>query len=89
MLKEHAVKKSRFTDEQIAYAMKQAETGTVDAETGWVAGDYLGLDQGPILGMLASYRNGTIWPAMRKSPNIVRGLKRAGFSGGWLDRAGA
>ncbi len=32
MLKEHAVKKSRFTDEQIAYAMKQAETGTPVAE---------------------------------------------------------
>jgi putative transposase len=31
-LKEHAVKKSRFTDEQIAYAMKQAETGTPVAE---------------------------------------------------------
>jgi putative transposase len=32
MLKEHAVKKSRYTDEQIAYAMKQAETGTPVAE---------------------------------------------------------
>jgi putative transposase len=31
-LKEHAVKKSRYTDEQIAYAMKQAETGTPVAE---------------------------------------------------------
>jgi putative transposase len=31
-LKEHAVKNSRFTDEQIAYAMKQAETGTPVAE---------------------------------------------------------
>ena len=28
MLKEHAVKKSRYTEEQIAYALKQAETGT-------------------------------------------------------------
>jgi putative transposase len=32
MLKEHAVKKSRYTEEQIAYAMKQAETGTPVAE---------------------------------------------------------
>mgnify|MGYP001271772363 FL=1 len=65
------------------------EGGSVDPVRGWVATDWLGLDQGPILGMLANYRNGTIWRAMRKSPNIVRGLKRAGFSGGWLDRAGA
>jgi putative transposase len=28
MPKEHAVKKSRYTEEQIAYAKKQAETGT-------------------------------------------------------------
>lgn len=27
--KEHAVKKSRYTEEQIAYALKQAETGTL------------------------------------------------------------
>ena len=32
ILKEHAVKKSRYTEEQIAYAMKQAETGTPVAE---------------------------------------------------------
>ena len=32
MLKEHAVKKCRYTEEQIAYAMKQAETGTPVAE---------------------------------------------------------
>ncbi len=32
MPKEHAVKKSRYTEEQIAYAMKQAETGTPVAE---------------------------------------------------------
>jgi putative transposase len=32
VLKEHAVKKSRYTEEQIAYALKQAETGTPVAE---------------------------------------------------------
>lgn len=32
MLKEHAVKKSRYTEEQIAYALKQAATGMPVAE---------------------------------------------------------
>ena len=32
ILKKHAVKKSRYTEEQIAYAMQQAETGTPVAE---------------------------------------------------------
>jgi putative transposase len=29
---EHAVKKTRYTEEQIAYTLKQAETGTAVAE---------------------------------------------------------
>jgi hypothetical protein len=29
------MRKSKFTDEQIAYALKQAETGTAPAEIGW------------------------------------------------------
>ena len=32
MLNEHAVKKSQYTEEQIAYALKQAEAGTPVAE---------------------------------------------------------
>ena len=32
MTEEHAVKKTRYTEEQIAYALKQAETGTAVAE---------------------------------------------------------
>lgn len=61
-------------------------TGTTDAQFGWVASDYLGIDQGPILGMLANYRSDSIWRAMRRSPHIRRGLKRAGFTGGWLEQ---
>ena len=32
VLKEHAVKKIRYTEEQLAYALKQAETGTPVSE---------------------------------------------------------
>ena len=38
--------------------------------------------------MIANYKTGIIWNATRKVPNLVRGLKRAGFTGGWLNRAG-
>ena len=27
-----------------------------------------------------------IWNVMRKNPYLRRGLERAGFTGGWLDR---
>jgi len=51
---------------------------------GWFGTDYLGLDQGPIVAMIENYRNGFVWNLMRRNPYIVNGLRRAGFSGGWL-----
>ena len=66
------------------YVDKQLETGTVDAKHGWVAKDYLGIDQGPILLQAANYRNDFVWKFTRQVPAIRLGLKRAGFTGGWL-----
>ncbi|MBM3928003.1 MAG: Tat pathway signal protein [Sphingomonadales bacterium] len=63
-----------------------SRTGTVDARTGWVANDYLGIDQGPILAMAENWRSGLVWKTMRKNPHISRGLTRIGFSGGWLSQ---
>jgi hypothetical protein len=51
---------------------------------GWVSKGYYGLDQGPIIMMIENYRTGLIWRLMRRNPYIVNGLRRAGFSGGWL-----
>ena len=51
---------------------------------GWVAGDYLGIDQGPILTMIENYRSALVWRVMRKNLYLRRGLEQAGFSGGWL-----
>ena len=60
-----------FRDTQV-----HVENGDVDKNLGWVDSDYLGVDQGPILGMIANYKTGTIWNATRKAPNLVRGLRR-------------
>jgi hypothetical protein len=51
---------------------------------GWFDTDYLGIDQGPIVAMIANYRKDLVWKTMRRNPYIVTGLKRAGFTGGWL-----
>lgn len=64
-----------------------SKSGDVDPVHGWVANDYLGIDQGPILAMMENHRSGLVWEVMRKNPHIVRGLKRIGFTGGWLDKA--
>jgi hypothetical protein len=63
-------------------------TGRVVAGKGWFAADYLGIDQGPILLMIANYRDDFVWNVMKRNPYIRAGLKRAGFAGGWLDKAG-
>jgi hypothetical protein len=52
---------------------------------GWVAGDYLGIDQGPIIAMIENHRSELVWRVMRKNPYIRAGLERAGFQGGWLE----
>lgn len=54
------------------------------ASTGWVAGDHLGLNQGPIVLMIENHRTDFLWRLMRNCPHIVRGLRRAGFKNGWL-----
>jgi hypothetical protein len=66
------------------YEGVRLETGSVDPRHGWLAKDYLGIDQGPILLQAANYRDEFIWRYMRRAPAIRRGLTLAGFSGGWL-----
>jgi hypothetical protein len=51
---------------------------------GWYDPDHVGIDQGPIAIMIENLRNGLVWKTVAKNPYIVRGLRRAGFSGGWL-----
>jgi len=63
--------------------------GRVDPGRGWFDTDYLGIDQGPILAMIENHRSGLVWRPRRRIPHIVRGLRSAGFSGGWLDSAAA
>ena len=62
--------------------------GRIVPGVGWFDVDYLGIDQGPIVAMIENHRSELIWKTMRKNPHIVRGLKRAGFTGGWLEQTG-
>ena len=54
---------------------------------GWVSGGHYALDQGPVVVMIENYRSGLVWRLMRRCPHVVTGLRRAGFSGGWLGSA--
>lgn len=53
----------------------------------WIADEYLGINQGPVVLMIENHCSTLIWRLMRRCPYIVRGLRRADFRGGWLDSA--
>ncbi len=59
--------------------------GRIVPGIGWVDGDYLGIDQGPIVVMIENARTDLVWRYMRAEPNLRRGLEAAGFTGGWLE----
>jgi hypothetical protein len=61
--------------------------GRIVPGVGWFDTDYLGIDQGPIVAMIENLRSELVWRHMRDNPYIIEGLRRAGFTGGWLDSA--
>jgi len=61
--------------------------GKIVPGVGGFDGDQLGIDQGPIVAMIENYRSELVWKTMRRNPHVVAGLRRAGFTGGWLDGA--
>jgi hypothetical protein len=54
---------------------------------GWVATDYLGIDQGAIISGIENHRSELIWSVMKRNEHLRRGLTLAGFEGGWLDES--
>ena len=53
---------------------------------GWISQGQFGLDQGLIVLMIENYRTGFVWNLTRECRYFREGLRRAGFSGGWLQR---
>jgi hypothetical protein len=51
---------------------------------GWISKGYYGLDQGPVVLMIENYRSELLWRLMQRCPYVVTGLRRAGFTGGWM-----
>jgi hypothetical protein len=57
---------------------------TEDERGYWVSPYYFGIDQGPVALAVENYRSGLLWDVTRRCEPMVRGLRRAGFRGGWL-----
>lgn len=54
-------------------------------EYGWVSSYHFGINQGPIIAMIENHLSGLVWTLMRRCPYLVAGLRRAEFTGGWLE----
>lgn len=52
---------------------------------GWVSPWKFALNQGPVILMIENYQSGLLWRLSQQCPYIVKGLRCAGFVGGWLD----
>ena len=50
----------------------------------WISPRHFGLNQGPIVLMIENYRSEMPWRLMRGCSYIQKGLRQAGFTGGWL-----
>jgi hypothetical protein len=50
----------------------------------WVSEGHYGLDQGIVVLMIENHRTGLPWRLLRGCAPFVKGLRRAGFEGGWL-----
>ncbi len=75
--------------ESNAYGFKASFNPTHPGEPGnpfgwWVSPWHFGLNEGPIVLMIENYRSGMLWRLMRGCSYIQEGLRRAGFTGGWL-----
>lgn len=57
----------------------ERETGN-----GWASDYHFGINLGPVVLMCENYRSGFLWQLMQSCRYLTRGLRRAGFSNGWL-----
>jgi len=56
----------------------------IDGDAGWPSPSHFGINLGPVVLMCENYRSGLLWRLMRACPYVVTGLRRAGFTKGWL-----
>ena len=85
----HCIHQAKLTQFN-AYGFKAAFNPTHPGEPGnsygwWVSPWHFGLNQGPIVLMIENYLTGLPWRLMRSCAPVIAGLRRAGFTGGWLE----
>jgi hypothetical protein len=53
-------------------------------QPGWASLFHYGINLGPVVLACENFRSGLLWRLTRRCPYFVTGLRRAGFTNGWL-----
>jgi hypothetical protein len=61
--------------------------GETGRSCGWVSPYHFGINLAPIVLMIENHRSGLLWQLMRGCAPILQGMRRAGFTGAWLQSA--
>jgi hypothetical protein len=69
-----------------AYNPTFGDPAKPESLSGWVDPERIAIDQGPVVLMFENYRSGLIWTVMKRDPVLLRALRKAGFTGGWLKK---
>ena len=56
-----------------------------DDGVGWVSQHHYGVNEGPTVLMIENFSSGKVWAWMRRCPHLKNGLRKAGFTGGWVE----
>ena len=51
---------------------------------GWTSRYHYGINLGPVVLACENHRSGLLWRLMRRCPYVIKGLRRARESNGWL-----
>lgn len=64
--------------------INQTHPDRTRSKLGWVSPYHYAINHGPTTLMIENYQTEMIWQLMWRSEPVIRGLRRAGFAGGWL-----
>jgi len=82
----HQAKMTQFNSYGFKASFNPSHPGNSGNPYGWwVSPWHFGINQGPIVLMIENYRSGFLWSLMKRCPYLVTGLRRAGFTNGWLE----
>jgi len=61
-----------------------SDAANSNGRAGWTSPYHFGINVGQVMLMCENHRSDFLWRLMRACPCVVAGLRRAGFSNGWL-----